>query len=1218
MSQDKDIPKKGNELRESLTREGAAVPPTFSTPVTPEMETLWRETIPPDTDPGTSLRPENPIAPRGTGPEVPLKKRVLIQPVPRSPNAPAPGIASGDFEVITKLGAGGMGVIFEARQSALDRVVAIKTLHPNHGASTNSRQRLATEASLIGDLDHPNIVPVYDLGLSERGDVFYAMKRVFGVTWADVLKEQSLERNLDILLRVSDAVAFAHFRGVIHRDLKPDNVMLGDFNEVLLMDWGLAASVSASAADEAVPAKPPAAEDDPERTITSRSAPASKSHGGKARPVAAAGPEGTIVYMSPEMARAEKSRIGTCSDIYLLGGILYEIVTGLRPHDGKNIYECLANAAKNIIQPSAIKNELVDIALKAMSTNPADRYPTVQAFQQAVRDYLVHSQSLLLCDKAQETLEEARVKKEYSALARSVSGFEQALVLWPHNTRAQAGRLAGQLEYARIAGERDDLELALSLLSPQEPSHQATLANIREAMAHREARRHRLRLLNRAVIAAGVMIVLGAIAMIGLGIVAMQQKKLAIKHAMEADEQRHEAVAAHEATEKARTSLEQQAYFMRIALADRAIKAANFPQVKRLLEECPPSLRGWEWKRLENLRHLDLATWNPKNARSIRCVKYSHDGSKIAASCGKLGIVIMDSTTGQELLWLFGHTTSINGIDFSFDDKRLVSVSEDGSTRLWDTQTGTQLRKWNGVGSSVRVIFFPDGQRVASVSTRQSAVRIWNVDAKDDAPPSMTLTNRLSWGIAISPDSKLLAGGGAEGHIFIWDAQSGQLLKTLEGHTKSVHGLEFSHDGLKLASTSADNTARVWDLQTNSQISLCQGHSDLLWTVNFTPDDFRMVTSSKDGTVRLWDVATGGELHNFHGHTGQVMAAAISPDGSRIISGDTRGAIKLWNIDAQPPDLVLRGHSRAIRGMAISADSATAYSGAVDGTIKSWDLQTGASIKTLSTTANALAISPDGKILANQAEQQVKLWNTKDGSPLRTMQTAATYYYSLAFSPDGQWLVALGVTGEIEVWNLTKPEVSRQWKVGSSGVPVTVVFSKDSRWFAVCDEFLVSFWDPATGKRVRNLFESAQPATTSPAAMLDLRPPIPTSLAITPDGKQIAIGYWSGELEWWNLDAGTRSELLTEAHGGGILTTAFSHDGRRLITAGTDRVVKLWDVETHREILSFEGNTGQVSQAMFTPDDRRIVSCSEDGTMRVWDRGPLDNPSAAPSTQPSR
>jgi len=347
-------------------------------------------------------------------------------------------------------------------------------MKPEAARDRDERHQFLAEAVATADLDHPNIVPIHDLGLNAEGALFYAMKQVKGTSWLELLHDKSLDENLDILMRVADAVAFAHNRGVIHRDLKPENVMLGDFGEVMLMDWGLAAAVT----DEAKADKL-----DPEHAIG-----------------------GTPCYMAPEMAVGDAAKIGYASDIYLLGAILFEIVTGEQPHTGTDVMDCLANAAENEIVETDQDGELVNIARKAMATQPEGRFESVKAFQTAVREYQQHEESIALSTRARQGLVTAKAKKNYRGFARCVFQLEEAVSLWSKNGAAAEGLSAGRLAYAECALDKGDLDLAASVLDGGDSSHRALSKKIHLAQKERTARQKRAKVLKATALASAVVV----------------------------------------------------------------------------------------------------------------------------------------------------------------------------------------------------------------------------------------------------------------------------------------------------------------------------------------------------------------------------------------------------------------------------------------------------------------------------------------------------------------------------------------------------------------------------------------------------------------------------------------------------------------------------------------------------------------------------------------
>ena len=370
-----------------------------------------------------------------------------------------------DYELGERLGAGGMGEVYLSRQVSLGREIALKILRENLGTRQDVQVKFLLEAAVTAELEHPGIVPVYDLGVDHQRRAFYAMKLVKGTTWSDVIDQRPQAENIEILLKVCDALAFAHSKGVIHRDLKPDNIMLGEFGEVQVLDWGLAAAVAP---------------------------------GSSAPPLQATGLiAGTPSYMSPEMALGETDRIGFASDIYLLGGMLYRLLTGAPPHTGNDTRMVVLAAARNHIERVS-GGELISIALRALSTDPAHRHASVQEFQRDLRRFQEHHASIELGRLAGADLERAESEGHYEDFAQAVSSFREALRLWDGNAVAQVGLEAAQFAYAGVALKRGDLDLADSLLTDQIAEHQRMRAQV-AALRRQRDQRHKRQKIQRLV-----------------------------------------------------------------------------------------------------------------------------------------------------------------------------------------------------------------------------------------------------------------------------------------------------------------------------------------------------------------------------------------------------------------------------------------------------------------------------------------------------------------------------------------------------------------------------------------------------------------------------------------------------------------------------------------------------------------------------------------------
>jgi formylglycine-generating enzyme required for sulfatase activity/serine/threonine protein kinase/tetratricopeptide (TPR) repeat protein len=476
-----------------------------------------------------------------------LRPRKLQSTQELSANA-GPVDFSHDYVTLDKLGEGGMGTVHLARQVALKRDVALKQIHHRSSRQSSVRDEFLTEAVLTGKLEHPNIVPIYEVGESEGGDLFYAMKNVKGRVWDSTIDELSLTENLEILIDVCDAIAFAHAEGVIHRDLKPQNIMTGGFGEVLVLDWGLAVLASS---------------------------------GGDVTTSAG----GTPSYMAPEMINPP-FQIGPRSDVYLLGAILFRFLTGQVPHTGKSARASLEAVSKNeIVEPDPERlqeqdptGELLSVALKAMNTDPADRYQTVSDFQQGVRDFVAHRESLTLATRAEEALQSAEQSGEYTQYSRSMIGFEEAVTLWSGNQAAQNGIERARQVYALCAERKEDYELGLSLLDESVPEQRDAIQRLTAARDERNARRGRLRRLKQGLLAAAALIfvILGGAALWinNERVEANRQRELA-----QTNEQRAQSALARQLqAERARRQAEQDE---RVAQA-RSLRQAT-PQAAALL-----------------------------------------------------------------------------------------------------------------------------------------------------------------------------------------------------------------------------------------------------------------------------------------------------------------------------------------------------------------------------------------------------------------------------------------------------------------------------------------------------------------------------------------------------------------------------------------------------------------------------------------------------------
>ncbi len=434
----------------------------------------------------------------------------------RTPPPPPPvphGHEDEDFIAHEAIGRGGMGVVFRATQTSLRRSVALKTLaRPEDGEETGSlfRSDFRAEAMTGGRLEHPNIVPVYEAGRTRQGRPFFAMKLVGGRSWSEILRagDKELRFHLETLLQVCNAIAFAHSKGVVHNDLKPSNVMIGAFGEVLVMDWGLATEFG------------------PEPSGDLR-------HRSQVR-----GMCGTPAYMPPELANGEGADIGPWTDVYLLGSILYKLLCGRPPRSGSRFMDVMLEAMCGTVDPlpPGIPDELCGLVEQALHPEPMRRHGSVLEFQRKLRAYLSHEKSLDLAADARRRLDEVRARAAsagqvgeeernalYEDFGAALAGFGQALRQWPENALATAGEAEARRGWARFALDQGDFGLAqmqVARLGPAEEGLARAVRRARRTQASERRLRRRLKL--------GMLLVV-LLAALGLG-VAFHQTREAYRH----------------------------------------------------------------------------------------------------------------------------------------------------------------------------------------------------------------------------------------------------------------------------------------------------------------------------------------------------------------------------------------------------------------------------------------------------------------------------------------------------------------------------------------------------------------------------------------------------------------------------------------------------------------------------------------------------------------
>ncbi len=978
------------------------------------------------------------------------------------------------YETIGVLGIGGMGVVYKARQTALNRLVAIKTLRNLSETTQRDIEQFRFEAEIVAQFQHPNIVQLYHNG-EQDGQPFLAFEYVDGGSLSKQIdgKQQPPRDAAQLIETLARAVHSAHLRGVVHRDLTPNNILLTKEGIPKIADFGLARMQDRSG-------------------ISSDSI------------------AGTASYMSPEQAWGDiqGKSVGPLTDVYGLGAILYELLCGRPPFKSSTsqktllmVYHDPPATPRSIV--SAIPIDLEAICLRCLKKDPNERFESTDALANDLRRFLYHEPTT----------------------SRPVNRYER-IRMWSH----------------------------------------------------------------RNPIVAVLMFALAFVAITSFAVVT--ERMIAARRAETAERQRAD-------------ELDASLYCNQFLLARYAFDSSDVARATKILETCNPKRRSFEWHYLYRQCHgkRNALSWQ---GRPIDQIVISTNGKLLAAKesngsgmiidSSKLipeldirekgssrNISLIDASTGKVVHELVGNEYQLVPPVFSADGQTIAVVGWSGNEswiRIWNTNTGEQLKKIGPLLAGAAIQFLPGNREICSLGIDQSlfadgpgsplVLEYWDIDlGKRNRIMKLSekdFTDRLAIVeaafspngeyVALIPQQLLMPGNKNGQKIQIFETKSGQNLHTLvqPTHLFNAH-FAFGPDSQHLVSFGDEGDAIVWNILSGKPTCVLKSGIDPVLVAAFSSDGKTIATGGTDCAITLHDALTGRKLQRLDGQLGTVRSIAFSPDNLTLFSSDAKGSLSSWALDRAPfQSLTEKAGTTGLCFM--NSDNSIAFT-SLDAKRRSWAFKVSDSSQVISHEDLSLAVSPDQMhlaIVSAAGELRIGGQNAASSEIVPDLPALTNSRVKpLAFNPDGDELACISKDrSEVLIIDISKKKL-RMRIMSPEGRFTCVSYSSDGKRLAVgSDANKIHLWD-STRKKMAGQIETE-------FAVWDL--------AARPHSDDLAaIGMETKSVQLWNVRTLERG-LTIENHKFAVKCLVFTPDGRRLITGGNDRLVKVSDVESGLELLT--------------------------------------------------
>lgn len=1040
----------------------------------------------------------------------------------------APGSSIGRYRLLQVIGEGGMGIVYMAEQTEpVHRKVALKII--KLGMDTKQVvARFEAERQALALMDHPNIAKVLDAGATESGRPYFVMELVRGVPITEYCDKNKLstQERLQLFIPVCNAIQHAHQKGIIHRDIKPTNVMvtLHDGEPVpKVIDFGIAKATNQRLT---------------EKTLFTNYAQMI----------------GTPAYMSPEQAEMSGLDIDTRTDVYSLGVLLYELLTGTTPFPAKELLSLGYGHMQKVIAEQEPQKPSTRLSTMA------DQERTVVAGNRRVDAHgLPHQVEGDLDWIVMKSLEKNRMRR-----------------------------------YDTVNGLVADIQNHLN----DEP-----VSAVAPTFAYRFSKFYRK---HKTLLKLGAIV---ALLLIASTLFSSWQAFKATRATQREREANDQLLVEREIAERERDNANQQAdiarrneYGARMLLARLDWEEGNIGRLRRTLRENESfGDLGFEWNFWNRMCQLDTQTLY--TADPLFSIAVSPDERLVAAGDRAGLITIWDTKTGIEVKTLRGHKDYLRDLAFTPNQKWLISASQDQTIRIWDPLSGQTKKMLTGhIAGGNSIALTKDGNTLLSGSADRT-IRFWDLET-GQMIETVTGHSDEIYKIAISPSEKYFASAGMEAVIYLWDWDTKTLIRKLEGHNNErsrirldefgpIRGLEFISD-TELVSAGEDRTVRKWDLkkQTESEIifttpgvplaleifpdgnriAICEsggtvttkdltspsdektfkGHTAGVDAIVVVPKTTQFISASRDRTIKFWDPHTSQESITFKLPSGYALSISYSPNGKLIAVGADNGSTYIFNSDSSQIAQSFTAHEHPVTSVVFSQNGQYLLtSSSREEKTRLWDLNSNE--KPNQFPGAGPTISPESARIATIKSQQLHLWDASTGNHLHAFADAISNRKITQFSPDGAYILAA----------LHEPNEARD------------------------SQYTVRIWNASNADLIHDLPHGA-----------DI-----TEAVYSPDGTRIATSSYDSKLRIWDATSGV--ELLSFSTADGLAQDIqFSPNNNRLLTAtgtGPGSHLKLWDANSGLEFMTLDHPNQLIFDraATFSPDGRHIAALDKTG-IRIW------------------